>query len=142
MFSKQDELFLTNRYPDLKPASEKIEGRIDLKAAFNKKTRQFQIIYPGDSNVIDGYELSGSFTIAMQARTGCEPPRIPALKVEGYPHNKDRHIDHDGVACLCSPFVEAEYLAPELDGRRFIEELVVPFLWPTVLRASQSLALG
>jgi hypothetical protein len=129
MFSEQDQLWLAGRYPGLKATADKVEGTIDLKAAFQLDTNKFQIIYPGDSNVVGGCELTGSFKVTMQARSSGTMLRVPALTIDGYPSDKDRHIDHDGIACLCSPFVEGEYMSPDLDGRRFMEELVVPFLY-------------
>ena len=129
MLSAHDQQFLKERYPELKACGEKIEGTINLRATFDKDSNQFQIIYPSDSNVVGGCELSGSFRVAMEPRASSALPRAPALTIDGYPHKKDRHIDHDGIACLCSPFIEREYLSPDLNVRRFMEELVVPFLY-------------
>jgi len=129
MLSEQDQLWLARRYPDLKTTADEIEGTIDVKAAFNRETNKFQVIYSGDSNVVSGYELAGSFKVKMQARSSGAVLRVPGLTIDGLPHKKDRHIDQYGIACLCSHFVEGEYMSPEFDGRRFIEELVIPFLY-------------
>jgi hypothetical protein len=129
MLSEQDRQWLLERYPELLASADRVEGSITFRATYNKNTNQFQIIYPGDSNLVGGCELAGTFTVTMEARLGGEIPRIPSLKIDGHHHNKDRHIDADEIACLCSPFVESEYLVPQLNGQRFIEELVVPFLY-------------
>ena len=129
MFSPRDQQWLLERYPELITSAERVAGDISFRAAFNKGTNKFQIIYPGDSNLVGGCEFAGTFTATMQARPNGAVPRLPAMTLDGHPHDKDRHIDHDGIACLCSPFIEGEYLPLELNGRRFIEELVVPFLY-------------
>ena len=129
MFSEEHKAWLLERYPDLVCRGDQIAGTARFRAAFNRDINQFQIIYPGESNLISGSELTGTYNVTIQSRPTGEVPRVPALTIEGFAHHESRHISHDDTACLCSPFVEGEYLTPELDGRRYIEELVIPFLY-------------
>lgn len=129
MFSEKHKAWLLELYPELVCSGDQIEGTARFRAAFNGNTNQFQIIYPNESNLIGGFELTGSFSVRIQSRSTGAVPRVPALTIDGFTHNEDRHISHDDTACLCSPFIENEYLTPELDGRGYIEELVIPFLY-------------
>ena len=129
MFAEKGNAWLVERYPELLCSGDQIAGTIRFLAAFNKDRNQFQIIYPGETNLIGGVELRGTFSVTMKSLPTKGMPRVPELTIDGLTHSKDRHISQDGIACLCSPFIEGEYLLPELIGRRYLEELVIPFLY-------------
>src|SRR5207247_4350992 len=55
---------------------------------------------------------------------------LPALRVPSVDSSADRHFNQaDKSACLCSPFEEGDFLHPNLNLRRYLEELVIPFLY-------------
>lgn len=129
MFAEKDNVWLLEHYPELLCSDDQIAGTIRFLAAFNKDRNQFQIIYPGETNLIGGVELRATFGVKMQSLPTGGAPRVPVLTIDGFTHSQARHISQDGTACLCSPFIEGEYLLPELDGKRYLEELVIPFLY-------------
>ena len=129
MFFEKDRAWLLELYPELVCSDDQISGTIRFRAAFNKDTNKCPLIYPGESNLISGLELTGTFGVRIEPRPAGAVPRVPSLTIDGFTHNEDRHISHDDTGCLCSPFIEGEYVTPVLDGRRYVEELVIPFLY-------------
>lgn len=128
MLPNSEESWLTSFYPELKREIGGFRGRVCFGASYNAGTKMFQILYPGDADVVGGQRLEGVYEVAITEEPG-EPSSLPRLTITGLGRDPRRHIGDDGVACLCSPFVEDDYLKPSFSIRTFIEELVVPFLY-------------
>jgi hypothetical protein len=79
---------------------------------------------------VRGTVLSPSFDIRIEERTKTVNSELPAVFIKDVEPTVDRHFcQQDKSGCLCSPFLEREFLLPQFSFKRFIEELVVPFLY-------------
>ena len=132
MVNEADLDWLNERYPALKPtATGGVAGSAGFSATYNQRRNVFQILYPGDEDVTGGLLLRGAFDVSIEERGNDEdsPSRLPALHIAGITKNANRHISPDGSACLCSPFAEKDFYAPEFVFRTYFEQLVIPFLY-------------
>ncbi len=130
MLSIGDQDWLGAAYPGLRlTATGGVSGALQLSATYHRERDEFQILYPGADDVVRGLRLDGTFDISVEERMADSLSRLPALKIEGISSNASRHISQDGTACLCSPFVEKEFLEPKFSFRTYLEELIVPFLY-------------
>lgn len=130
MLSAIDLDWLGAAYPGMGPTeSGGVSGVVNLSATYHRERNLFQILYPGGEDVIGGLQLAGTFNISIEQRMHDSSSRLPALRIEGLTSNANRHISRDGTACLCSPFVEKEFLEPSFAFRSYLEELVIPFLF-------------
>jgi hypothetical protein len=124
------EKWLAEKYPDLKPSEGSISGTLKFTAAYNEKTGRFVVIRPDREYGDTGLILGGTFDIRIEGGTDPSVSQLPALYVDGIAHDPDRHFNQPGFsACLCSPLEYGNYLLPDFDLRKFLEQLVIPFLY-------------
>lgn len=129
MLKDDEKSWLKDKYPGLVPSAARIAGYVEFKAGYNDQIGDFHIFHGEDSTTYLGLVLSGRFDISIQERTDKALSALPAVYVEGVELIPNRHFDKDKRACLCSPFIENEYLEPELCFPVFLEQLVIPFLY-------------
>jgi len=131
MLTEKDRQWLREHYRNLLVESDnKIVGEISFTATHNKESGRFLEIGLDTIDGVGGLRLSGTFQIAITARTITPHSRLPALTIEGVETISDRHINQSDLsACLCNPLEEDEYLEPEFDFQRYFKELVMPFLY-------------
>ena len=130
MLTEPNKTWLTENYPGLVLGSVAISGQIQFCATYNEQLGQFLIIRKDTIDNVGGIRLDGNFQVRMCERTDTPFSRLPALHVHGVDRTLDRHFNQsDQSACLCSPLEEDDYLKSELDLRRYVEELVIPFLY-------------
>jgi len=126
--SSDDEVWLRENYPGLSLDEGCVSGTIIFRAKYDKALNRF-VRLPVDS--ADGPEsdaLHCRYRIRIGEPTKGATSELPALRVEGIPDTPDRHCS-GGIACLCSPFEEEEFLRPVLQLRAFLERLVIPYLY-------------
>lgn len=130
MISIEDEQWLRSTYAGLIPTAKGAEGQIQFKATYNSQTGLFLILFDGMIDEVGGLPLSGSFTIRVEQRNHKSPFALPALYVDGVETSVDRHfIQTDKSACLCSPLEEDDFLQPQFQFKKYLEQLVIPFLY-------------
>jgi hypothetical protein len=131
MLTEKDKQWLTEHYPNLLVESDnKVFGEVSFTATHNKESGRFLEIGLDTVDGVGGLRLSGTFQIAITARTITPHSRLPALTIESVETISDRHINQSDLsACLCNPLEEDEYLEPEFDFQRYFKELVMPFLY-------------
>jgi len=129
MLTDADLDWLKATNPGLRPTpTGGVSGTARIDATYDAEKNQFQILYREDSVVVGGIRLEGEFGISIENRLKDSPSVLPALCIDGFGSNSDRHISPDGTACLCSPLIEGEFLEP-FAFRTFFEQLIVPFLY-------------
>jgi len=131
MLRKEDEEWLERAHPRLVPDATGITGILTFRATYNPGISRFLLLADGVPDTVGGVTLCGEFTIRITQRRDASGSALPALHVDGVDAIADRHFGQ-GIACLCSPFEEGEFLQPEFSLRKYIEELVVPFLYAQV----------
>jgi hypothetical protein len=137
MLNEGDERWLRDNVPGLIATGDTVAGTIEFKASYDSQEHRFVILGGQPSQELAGQVLSGTFQVRIQNRTDKSTSQLPALYVEAIEPTPDRHFGQcDNSACLCSPFDEREFLQPELQFRRFLEELVIPFLYGQVFYSS------
>jgi hypothetical protein len=130
MLTKEDESWLFTAYPQLVPSKNGVAGTIEFKAAYNSETGRFLILPDGTDADGVGTILSSRFNVRIEQRTSILFSILPAVYVEDVAPLEERHFSQaDKSACLCSPFHEQELLKPQFQFKRFLEELVIPFLY-------------
>ena len=132
MVNATDIDWLSERHPNLKlTATGGVSGLVNFSATYNRQQDVFQILYPGDEDVVGGFALAGIFNISIEERSPDQDSasRLPALGIVGVTKNADRHISPDNSACLCSPFAEKDFYTPAFAFRPYFEQLVIPFLY-------------
>jgi hypothetical protein len=130
MLTSENERWLREAYPGLIPNNGGVAGTIAFKAAYSRQTGRFLILSEQTSSEAGGVELSCQFKIRIEERSQKIFSALPAVHVEDLEPTADRHFGQaDKTACLCNPFEEEEFLKPEFDFRRFLERLVIPFLY-------------
>jgi len=137
MLRSEDEHWLRDKYPRLIPGGNGVAGNIAFTATYNNHADRFQILSDGTTDLTGGLALSGDFSLRIQERSHKTFSALPAVYIEGLEPSRERHIgrqdrNEDKSACLCSPFVEHEFLQPEFQFRPFLEQLVIPFLYGQV----------
>lgn len=130
MLSEDEERWLDSKYPGLASGPSGVTGNIRFTATYNDRTRLFLILADGVPDTVGGVQLSGCFDIRIEEREDKSVSALPALFVEGVDPILDRHfyVGHKS-ACLCSPFEEDEFLEPTLQFDKYLEKLVIPFLY-------------
>jgi hypothetical protein len=130
MVEKNDRDWLRRRLPGLTAESERVWGSLRVEATYNAETDRFLSLGTEVENKVGGDALSGDFAIEIHQRRDRTLSRLPALRVQGVEPTPERHFSQtDKTACLCSPLEEDEFLIPEFQFRKYIEELVIPFLY-------------
>jgi hypothetical protein len=130
MLTESDDRWLRDSYPGLVAAGHAVTGRIEYRASYDPEVNRFCILSNHTQAEADGLTLEGAFEIRIEERSDKSDSRLPALYVEGIDPVPDRHFNQrDNSACLCSPFDEDEFLQPEFQFRRYLEQLVIPFLY-------------
>lgn len=126
-----DKEWLAEHYPSLSIESDtKIAGEVEFTATYNEESGRFLQIEQDTVDGVGGLRLSGTFRIAIAARSVFRDSRLPALTVEDIDAIPDRHFNQsDFSACVCNPLEEDEFLQPQFDFQRYFKELVVPFLY-------------
>ena len=130
MLSESDKVWLAELYPGLHPVNLGVLGVIEFAATYDPALNQFLIRRGQDLPTDDSFTLNVSYKIEIKERTDTTYSNLPCVLVEGIDHSKDRHFTQkDSSACLCSPLAEAEFLEPKFDFKKFLEQLVIPFLY-------------
>lgn len=130
VLKEKDREWLALRYPGLRPEPNGVAGRIDCRATYNASTNRFLVLNDSVADVVGGVELRINFVVRISERTHKADSALPALHVQAVEATPDRHFNPvDKSACLCSPFEEREFVEPSFDFRRYLEELVIPFLY-------------
>lgn len=133
MLTEHDKKWFFENYPDLSYSEDEgISGTVTFKAAYNKDINRFLILSNNIENTVGGLELGGTFTISIKETIDKNLSELPSLYIEGVNPIANRHINEtpdNHRACLCSPFIEDQYLIPTFNFKRYFEELVIPFLY-------------
>jgi hypothetical protein len=130
MIRDDDRQWLAVEFPGLVAESDAITGHLEITATFNPTTGLFLQISEGTIDGVGGVLQTGRFAIRIEPRLDTTNSRLPALFVEGVDRSMDRHFNQtDGSGCICNPLEEGPFLHPEFDFRRYMKELVVPFLY-------------
>lgn len=129
MISSDDERWLAESYPGLVRQENVIAGKISFTASYNEKSNQFLIMRDREVDAMGGTILSCEYQIRVVTRDEITYSALPALYVDEIDVVNDRHFAFDRSACLCSPLQEKEFLFPKFDFPKFLEQLVVPFLY-------------
>lgn len=132
---KNSDIEFLSRYPKLKINNEKtlIEGFIHFDATYDdtKKTESFTLIYPEDkNNKYSGIRYSGKFNIKIVLDKDLKSfPKLFIL--DDLPKEARRHFytnQEDLRACVCGPVEEIIFME-DFSLKRYVEELVIPFLY-------------
>lgn len=133
MLSREDSVWLSREYPELRPAPHEVKGLLKFTGAYHEESGRFFILNNEPAHAEMGRVLSGGFEIKIRGLLNFEAKSLPKLFVAGVPHTLDRHFyQNDFSACLCSPLQHEDFLVPEFKFRSFFNELVVPFLYGQV----------
>ena len=128
--TKQGYDWLEQEYPDLNISEGEVSGQVEFVGAYDEGSGQFTICSQAPSVTRPGVVLSGSFKIRIRGSIDPSVQQLPFLYVEDVDHTADRHFNQtDFSACVCSPLETDEFLTPYFDFRRYLEELVIPFLY-------------
>ena len=138
MLQPGDDEWLREKYPGLMATGDGLGGSINFRARYDPTINQFYAIEAGSAEPTGALILSGDFQIRIEPRSDQSTSRLPALRVENIDPIADRHFGADKSACLCSPLEEDAFLQPEFQFRKFIEQLVVPFLYGQVYFSSHN----
>ncbi len=139
MLTDQDRTWLRQKYPDLTVGPGLVSGILKFTAAYNEKSRKFYLLENGDLDEVEGIRLSGQFEVSIRDRQDKSVFRLPALHVEKIDHTEERHFNpNDNSACYCNPLEEYEFLTPQFDFKRVIEELIIPFLYGQLFFTAES----
>jgi hypothetical protein len=132
MLKADDREWLARAFPGLTPTDTCLAGVIELRATFDSDSGLFQIL--GDDPLVEsrGLALAGRYTVRIEERTAKTFSALPALYFEEIEPSSDRHFGPDKSACLCSALEEDEFLSPDFQLQRFLERLVIPFLYGQV----------
>jgi hypothetical protein len=127
---KQGYEWLDQEYPGLTIGEDGVSGHIEFTGAYDEQTGLFTIIRQKNLRQERGKVLSGSFEVLIQGSIDPLARELPYLYVKGVNHTADRHFNQtDSSACVCSPLEADEFLNPEFDFQKFLDQLVIPFLY-------------
>jgi hypothetical protein len=135
LVNDESKRWIKNYYSKLKISSnqKEIKGDIDVIASYNFDTNQFQNLSNGQEHLIGGTILSGKISLAISTLINRPWSILPGVYIynKDIPSILDRHFyEHqDKSGCLCSPIIENEYLIDGFILDRFVEGLVIPFLY-------------
>ena len=133
MLADEDIEWLSLTYPELLLGATGIVGRLEFTATYNPESDRFWEVEECASDPVGGRRLSGRFSVRIEPRTDTTHSRLPALFVTDLAPSMPRHFNQtDGSGCVCNPLEEEDFLQPTLDFRRYMKELVVPFLYGQV----------
>lgn len=132
MLRSEDEEWLRATYPSLTRRGNGLAGLVEFKAAYDSQSNRFVILEKSASDEVAGLALSGRFMVRIEERINATFSSLPAVFLDDVEVTESRHFGHDRSACLCSPFEEGEFLRPEFQFRKFLEQLVIPFLYGQV----------
>ncbi len=136
MLTEQDQAWLAEEYPGLAIAEGTVSGVLGFTASYNEQTDRFFIIKDGRFDKVPGLILTGVFEVRIEAPA--DPTKLPSLYVSGIEHIQDRHFNQtDDSACLCSPLDEDDFLVPVFEFKKYLEQLVIPFLYGQVFFDSE-----
>jgi hypothetical protein len=134
-----DKQWLARRYPGLTTDGDGVRGAIEIDATYHAESGQFQNLADGGEDTVGGLRLAGEFSIEIRARSDIVYSRLPALYVAGIEATADRHFSQqDKSACLCSPLEEDDFLFPNFNFQKFLEQLVVPFLYGQLFHSKEA----
>lgn len=121
--------WVAEHYPELTIADGLLSGVITVNASFDPASGLFYIIRP-DNDPAPGLLFSGKFTLEIKGSIETSALVLPLLYVADVEHSANRHFNQtDGAACLCSPLETEEFLQPNFDLHKFLDRLVLPFLY-------------
>jgi len=129
MIGKEDENWLGDHYPELHVTKDGVSGTIEFRATYDQDADYFVVLPRGQVGNVSGAVLSCKYDIEIVDRPTRATSELPALYVVGLPAVGERHFESNGVACLCSPFEEEEFLQPTFQLRPYFEKLVIPYLY-------------
>lgn len=122
--------WLAQRYPGLVPSDDLVAGTIGFTAVYDTDANRFTIVEESSTEDLPGVRLCCEYSIRIAERTIRTNSNLPAVHVDGVDPIPERHFcREDHSACLCSPLIEDEFLLPNLNFPKFLEELVIPFLY-------------
>jgi hypothetical protein len=128
--SSQDKNWLNKSYPELQVVDQDgIFGVLKFTATYNGESGRFLILHENIIDNVGGLKLTGEFKIRIAERVNKSLSKLPALFIEEIEPEPARHFSKDYSACLCSPLEEEDFLQPEFSLQKFLEELVIPFLY-------------
>ena len=129
MVTSDEREWLSAAQPGLVPGNGNIAGVVQFTATYNPDVNLFSILNIEDADDVGGVKLVCRYQLRIVEREigGCFA--LPAVYVDGIEPVPDRHFRADGSACLCSPLEEKDFCSPTLEFRRFLEHLVIPFLY-------------
>jgi hypothetical protein len=129
--TSEEERWLLSSFPGLVLCDEDVTGTISFTATYNGETELFLRLDDDATDDVGGIRLSCSYRVHIKQQPQSANPfaRLPTLRVDDLEPTADRHFRKNKNACLCSPMEESDFLSPQLDFRRFVEELVIPFLY-------------
>lgn len=131
--SEENNTWLKEEHPELILAPELVSGILQFTAGYNERSGQFSKTNNYSPDERYGTVLSGQFEVNIRGRLDKSTTKLPLLYVNGLDHTPERHFNQtDSSACLCSPLEEKDFLTPEFGFRRFLEQLVIPFLYGQV----------
>ena len=129
IITEDDRIWVLEHHPGLNVTDTGISGTIEFRATYDNDADYFVVLPRGERADVSGVVLTCKFEIDIVDRERKSASELPALYVRGVPRISDRHCEFDGIACLCSPFDEDDYLRPAFRFRPFFEKLVIPYLY-------------
>lgn len=106
-----------------------VRGTIKFSGVYDK-TGSFRIIYNQTKTPPSGIVLSGKYNVVIKKNP--DSSLLPKLYIDTsqVKPSVNRHINpHDSTACVAGVVEEAEFMAEGFEFPRYIEELVIPFLY-------------
>jgi len=130
MLNQTDEKWLRATHPGLAFADKVVQGDLRFSASYDRATNTFVLLGDPQAGILKGETLSGSFRVHIQERTDKSVSKLPALHIENVERTPKRHFNQqDKSACLCSPLEEQEFLEPDFCFPKYLQQLVIPFLY-------------
>jgi len=117
-------------YPDLAFTDQVVEGDLGFSASYDRATNTFVLLNDPHDGRLPAESLTGSFRVRIRERIDKSVSRLPSLHIEKIEHTPQRHFNQqDKSACLCSPLEEQEFLQPAFCFPKYLQQLVIPFLY-------------
>jgi hypothetical protein len=127
MLTDQDKNLIRQQYPGLSIDQDTVFGILEFTAVYNPQNQDFLIL---SADGATGIGLHDRYEIKIEPRLTVSFSKLPALTVLNIEPDKNRHFNQlDSTACLCSPLEESDFLVPEFDFKKYLEQLVIPFLY-------------
>jgi hypothetical protein len=128
MITTDDSRWLETTYPGLVAGGNGVTGTIQFTATYNSATNRFLTLRENAADDVGGIAMTCRYRVGIHP----QPPTLlalPLLYVEGVEPVADRHFRRNKSACLCSPLEEEDFFTPKFEFKRFLEQLVIPFLY-------------